>query len=181
MTSEPRAIPFERSYWVSPGRLLAGHYPGAINRDKATENLKALMRAGIRTCLDLTEENEINIAGQPLIAYELEWKQLTGDSDSYRRRPVRDRDVPSPYEMKAILDLIDSEISRSRPVYLHCLGGVGRTGTVVGCWLARHNIAAGSQVLDYIRDLRKHEPYGSMNSPQTAGQREMVRNWQAGE
>ena len=181
MKTESPKIPFDRSYWVLPGRLLAGCYPGEISQDAAASNLRALVSAGIHTCLDLTEENELNIAGYPSMSYEQEWKKLTSDESSYYRRSIRDRYVPSLGKMKSILDLIDSEIQRNRPVYVHCLGGIGRTGTVVGCWLARHDIASGSDVFAYIRKLRKHEPYVGLDSPQTMAQYDMVRRWKSGE
>ena len=181
MTADLYVLPFERSYWVSPGCFLAGCYPGAVDPDEAAANLKALMDMGIRTCLDLTEQNELNIYGQVLMNYEPRWKKLIGEEDSYHRIPVRDRHAPSFSGMKTILDLIDSEIRRNRPVYVHCLGGLGRTGTVVGCWLARHGVAAGSEILDHIQKLRGLTPYAYLESPQTEEQREMVQDWQPGE
>ncbi len=30
-----RSVPFNRSYWVVPGKFLAGCYPGSVNKDKA--------------------------------------------------------------------------------------------------------------------------------------------------
>ena len=54
--SVPRPIP--DSYWVEPGRLLAGEYPR--DRDDATSliKLRRLLEAGITLFLDLTEEGE---------------------------------------------------------------------------------------------------------------------------
>jgi len=181
MADNVHSKPFDRSYLVVPGLLLAGCYPGAIDPVEATANLEALLSVGILTYVDLTEQDEVNIAGQPLVSYEREWRRRTADAGSHRRKPIRDRDIPSSAEMKAILDLIDSEIQGDRPVYVHCLGGIGRNGTVVGCWLARHGVAAGSAVLDHIQELRIDEPYGVLDSPETEDQREMVRKWQAGE
>jgi hypothetical protein len=39
--------PFPKSYWVIPGRLLAGAYPGAKDPAEAAGKLKALFDAGI--------------------------------------------------------------------------------------------------------------------------------------
>ena len=36
--------------------------------------------------------------------------------------------------MVAILDSLDTAIADEHTIYLHCWGGIGRTGTVVGCW-----------------------------------------------
>ena len=40
--------------------------------------------------------------------------------------------------MAGLLDAIDTAMRDGKTVYLHCWGGVGRTGNVVGCSLVRH-------------------------------------------
>ena len=37
-------LPFERSYWVIPGKLLAGEYPAAADPDEAYRKLDGLAR-----------------------------------------------------------------------------------------------------------------------------------------
>ena len=44
-------IPFPRSYWVIPGLLLAGAYPGAKDANEAEEKLSGLLNVGIRKIL----------------------------------------------------------------------------------------------------------------------------------
>jgi protein-tyrosine phosphatase len=80
--------------------------------------------------------------------------------------------------MRNILDEIDTAISQNKSVYVHCWGGKGRTGTVVGCYLARHGYAQGQAVLDLIEKLRYNDPEVSRPSPETRQQREMVTTWQ---
>ncbi|NJN80266.1 MAG: hypothetical protein HC797_07245 [Anaerolineales bacterium] len=43
--------------------------------------------------------------------------------------------------MKNILDTIDNEIENGNPVYVHCWGGVGRTGITAACYLIRHGLS----------------------------------------
>ena len=74
--------------------------------------------------------------------------------------------------MTTILDALDSALAAGHTVYLHCHGGRGRTGTVVGCWLVRHGLT-GEQALDRIADLR-----GDDESPETDEQRAFVLNWE---
>jgi protein-tyrosine phosphatase len=90
--------------------------------------------------------------------------------------PIRDLSVPTPQAMRVILDEMDRSISVDTPVYIHCWGGRGRTGTVVGCYLVRHGLT-GMEALKRIRELRGNEPTGHLPSPQTREQEEMVLSW----
>jgi protein-tyrosine phosphatase len=55
------------------------------------------------------------------------------DADS---RPIPDLRTVRDGVYNEIVSPISSEIEAGRPTYVHCWGGVGRTGTVVGCGLA---------------------------------------------
>ena len=44
---------------MQPGRLLAGEYPGSMSRADAMERVQRLLRAGITSFIDLTEEGEL--------------------------------------------------------------------------------------------------------------------------
>ena len=54
------SVPYPRSYWVVPGKLLAGYYPGSENRHKAHLKLKGLLDHGIRHVINLLEPDEFN-------------------------------------------------------------------------------------------------------------------------
>lgn len=177
-------VPFERCYWVVPGKLLAGYYPGDLDPGEAQKKLQGLLRAGIRQIINLTEEDECNMYGDGFIQYR---EEIEGYARSMRcevvcvRKPIVDLGIPTREEMTAILDEIDSAIAAGRPVYVHCLGGKGRTGTVVGCYLARHAFASGDSALDMISRLRADYPDAKTPSPESLGQCDMVRSWNEGE
>ena len=57
MTSPPK--PLADSYWVIPGRLLAGKYPGGKNLRELERRLGPLLDAGFDGFLDLTEDGEM--------------------------------------------------------------------------------------------------------------------------
>src|SRR4051794_13082079 len=45
---------FFHAWWVEPGRLLAGEYPGALTRKKAAAKVRLLIEAGVGSIVDLT-------------------------------------------------------------------------------------------------------------------------------
>ena len=81
--------------------------------------------------------------------------------------------------MTRILDTIDTALAMGQSVYVHCAGGIGRTGTVVGCYLVRHGMP-GEAALEEIMRLRQVMPHGGSLSPRREPQRQMVRNWLIG-
>lgn len=175
-------VPFSDTYWVSPGKLLAGVTPGSADPDASRRNLTALVSAGIRHIIDLTEEKE---TGRPDSRYpsyrdQLERLNLQQESVTRERMPIKDTWIPTRVDMCRILDRIDTNIAHGKPVYLHCIGGRGRTGTVVGCYLARHALADGEQILRMIEALRAHQPH-RLPSPETPQQVDLVLSWVAGE
>jgi hypothetical protein len=96
-------LPFDRSYWVVPGRLLAGAYPASDRPEEATEKLRRLLAVGVRHVINLTEAAERNWQGVPLVDYAPELAALAGPGAVVCRRfPIRDLDVPAEGMMKAI-------------------------------------------------------------------------------
>lgn len=156
--------PIASSYWVVPGRLLAGAYPATGDEAEAREALRRLGDAGVTFVVDLTEEGEY---GPPYVTLLQGMRAV--------RRSIADFSAPSPDEMREILDLIDAELDAGNVVYVHCYGGRGRTGTVVGCHLVRHG-QTGEEALATIARLRAAADC-SGESPETDAQRELVLGW----
>ncbi len=162
-------------YWVLPGRLLAGQYPAHVERDDTATRLDALLAAGIDTFMDLTQEHELapyaSLLGQRAAHH--------GCQVQYHRLPIVDFGVPSRGDMLEILDRLDAAVEDKHNVYLHCWGGVGRTGLTVGCFLVRHGMT-GPAALAQIEELRRPLPKRrySPHSPETPEQVQFILNWQ---
>src|SRR4029453_3639787 len=60
------STPIPNSYWVQPGRLLAGEYPGSMSRADAMERVQRLLAAGVTSFIDLTEEGGLPDYKTPL-------------------------------------------------------------------------------------------------------------------
>ena len=157
--------PTPESYWVEPGRLLAGKYPGPVDPAHADAKVPLLLAAGVTLFVDLTVEFELD-----------PYAHLVDGTARHVRMPIPDMDVTTPEQMRRTLDLIDRERARGGRAYVHCWGGAGRTGTVVGCWLVRHGLD-GVEALQRITQLRSGSPALWLDSPQTDAQRTMVQTW----
>jgi ADP-ribosyl-[dinitrogen reductase] hydrolase len=127
----PIPKPLAESYWVVPGKLLAGKYPGAKNLQELERRLGSLLGAGFDAFIDLTEAGEL----PPYEGY------LPG-SVVYVRKPLTDHGVPRDNaQMADILVALTQLLEAGRRVYLHCRAGIGRTGTVVACHLIEQGLS----------------------------------------
>ena len=159
--------PIPNSYWVVPGKLLAGEYPRNLDAASSAGKMKALTDAGVSTFIDLTAPAD------GLKPYG-EWL-----ANAERRSfPIDDLDIPQSREQTAaILDLIDDNMANGETTYVHCWGGIGRTGVIVGCWLARHG-HEGEAALDELSRLWRDNPKSKWTpSPQTPEQRRYITHW----
>lgn len=169
------SAPLPNSYWVEPGRILAGDYPAGDTEEATAERLRRLVDSGIDCFLDLTEPGEL----EP-------YASLLAGAGSARpivhlRQPIRDHGLPeSAARMEEILDALDAALSGGRHIYLHCRAGIGRTNLVAGCWLARQE-RDGDVALARLNALWK----GSARArswpivPETEAQRGFVRGFRS--
>ena len=166
--------PIAASYWVEENRFLAGEYPGSFDLETARRHMDAFLEVGINTFIDLTQSHE-------LVSYEAvlkEQAQVYGGGAFYHRFAIRDHSVPLREMMIAILNTIDDALNSGRNVYVHCWGGVGRTGITVGCYLVRHG-ATNEQALVKVNKLyrTRSDTFYYPTSPETQEQIEFVRTW----
>jgi ADP-ribosylglycohydrolase len=171
----PLSRPLPNSYWVLPGRLLAGEYPAGITRAASQDRLQLLLAAGIDFFFDLTEPGELESYEDLLPGSEARRAVL------YRRVPIHDHGLPeSVGHMEEILSGLDAALAEGRHIYLHCRAGIGRTNLVVGCWLARDGLGGEKALLRLNRLWQASDRSLSWpNVPETAEQCEFVRSWRA--
>jgi predicted protein tyrosine phosphatase len=166
--------PIPESYWVLPGRLLAGEYPAEYDEAITRRRIDALIESGFNTLIDLTKPNET----VPYTEILSEETKIYAVEVEHYRFPIGDFGLPTPQQMNSILDTLDQSLQAGRKIYLHCWGGIGRTGTTVGCYLVRQG-KTGEEALDQLSAWWRGVPKSRYHphSPETPEQMEFIRTW----
>ena len=113
--------------WLVPGRLAGTPWPGVVHGMDA--DLKALNRCGVTMLITLTEKDfpQDALARNGLKNFHL---------------PVYDHEPPTVAQMQMLLARMSVALRRGEVLAVHCLAGLGRTGTVLAAWLVREGLTA---------------------------------------
>ena len=162
--------PALRVDWVAadllprPGRIGMTLCPGRRDRGRDLgQDLGSLKAQGVTRLVALLTQAELDWAGVPDLAARARAAGL-----AFHHLPIPDQDVPTFDEADALLDEIDAALQQGERVVLHCMAGVGRTGTLAACLLARHGLPAEAAITA-VRETR--DP----RSLETAGQESFLR------
>ena len=131
----------DRGAWLEEGHLLGCAYP---RRETA---LAGLAQQGVSVLINLHER-----AHEPshLARYGLTEAHL----------PVADFTPPSPEQRAQGVATIQQGITEGKTVAVHCGGGLGRTGTLLACYLVERGLS-GEEAIARVRSVRP----GSIETP----------------
>lgn len=162
--------PLPNSYWVEPGRLLAGEHPAGSDAAGTRERLELLVAAGVRSFIDLTEPHEMD-------AYH----QLLQAGVGYENFPMPDHSLPrSQQQMREVQLALERSLGSGGAVYVHCRAGIGRTGVTIGCYLREQGETPRGALAELNRLWQQNARAARWPSiPETEEQEEYVRFWQA--
>lgn len=160
--------PLPNTYWVVPGRLLAGEYPGGDDSSDSRNRLARLEDCGVDYIVDLTVEGELP-----------EYRHLLSPRTMHLRFAILDTWIPdSVQQTRQLLADIQTALAAGHCVYVHCRAGIGRTGLIIGCFLAESEASGKAALKDLNRLWKQSERSSSWPKlPQTAQQAEYIRRW----
>lgn len=144
-----RARPFT---WVVEGSIGACRYP------RTDADLRALADRGIAVLLNLHEE-----------AHDADRLARCGLTEVHV--PVRDFTAPAPEQIGAGVAAIRGAVEQGRAIAVHCGAGLGRTGTMLACYLVSTGMSADAAI-ERVRAIRP-------GSIETERQRIAVRDYAA--
>ena len=155
------------SYPVEPG-IWAGSHIGTASHEQTVSLIGWLQMQGIQCIIDVSSPDD------HLPAYDTLLAQHAPGIVCFNY-PIRDGFVPSAALMVAILDTVAAYRTQDKNIYIHCWGGVGRTGMVVACWYMRRgmNATGGVRLLNEIRQIAGLK----RTSPDFHAQIEFVNHW----
>jgi protein-tyrosine phosphatase/nicotinamidase-related amidase/aminoglycoside phosphotransferase (APT) family kinase protein len=153
--STVRADRMLRIDWVDPaavgggGRLGMTICPGRRDRGRdLTADLEVLSAQGTKRLVCLLTDEELEWAGAKDIAAGAKTRGI-----EFRLVPVRDQSAPGLEDARALVAWILAAVDAGDTVVLHCMGGLGRTGTVAACALTSRGLSA-EQAIATVRKSR---------------------------
>jgi atypical dual specificity phosphatase len=132
---EKRQIILPRFSWLVEHKLAAMSYP------EPADAFTLLWKMGIRALINLTEEP---LPGEILRKVGIFSEHI----------PVVDFTAPTLKQVEQALTKIHFYLERNMPVAVHCIAGLGRTGTILACYLVGEGISAD----EAITTLRRWRP-----------------------
>ena len=113
--------------WIIPGKLAGTPMPGVVH--SVDHDLAALRTMGVTLLVTLTEE-------------DFEQEALRRHGLRNLHLPIRDREAPTLAQVKMLIARMDVLLRRGEVLAVHCLAGLGRTGTVLAAWLIQDGLSA---------------------------------------
>jgi predicted protein tyrosine phosphatase len=152
-----------------PGHLGIGHAPG-MGRETAKQDLQFLKVNHAHTILCLQQEHEFNFLEPPETLFERK-ERLQSLNIELLHDPIEDFCAPSLEQIERINTQIAQRLNTGKNVFVHCMFGLGRAGTIAACFLVFQGMSAQGAI-SMVRWIRA-------GAIQSSAQENMIHSYAA--
>ena len=125
--------------WLIDGKLAGSAIP------TSKDEIKWLLEQGVKSIVTIRE-----------VPLDDDWV----DEMKYLHVLSDDMGVPSFDDLKNSVEYVRERIQNNEPVMVHCLAGLGRTGTILACYLIKYEKMSAENAIQHVREKR----HGSIQS-----------------
>ena len=125
--------------WLIEGKLAGSAIP------TSKDEIKWLQEQGVKSIVTIRE-----------VPLDDDWV----DEMKYLHVLSDDMGVPSFDDLKNSVEYVRERIQNNEPVMVHCLAGLGRTGTILACYLIKYEKMSAEDAIQHVREKR----HGSIQS-----------------
>ena len=125
--------------WIIEGKLAGSAIP------TSKDEVKWLQEEGVKSIVTIRE-----------VPLDEDWV----DEMKYLHVLSDDMGVPSFDDLKNSVDYVHERIQNNEAVMVHCLAGLGRTGTILACYLIKYEKMSAEDAIQHVREKR----HGSIQS-----------------
>jgi protein-tyrosine phosphatase/nicotinamidase-related amidase len=132
--------------------------PGRKDRARSiSEDIKTILEKKCKNVVCLITEAEFEEYGVKELKEEY---QKSGLDLFYL--PIIDQGIPTMDRILPLLEWMEKRISRKENVLVHCVGGLGRSGTIAACYLIRYYKKSPEEAIEIVRKYRSRRAVESL-------------------